>query len=225
MQIIGHRGARGIAPENTINALKVGLRLADGVELDVRVTKDEIPVLSHDTAVFDTAGKHWRIKDTDYAQLKKRKPSLTTLEEALSLKYGKSHLFVEIKALEPTAPIVKIIKKHLKQDQLDMAIGSFDFEVLKSIRAQLPEAKLFVNERWSSLRAEQRARQLNTNLINIYQRVLWFGLINRLHRQGIILYTYTLDDPEKARSWAKFGLSGVFTDFPNLYSRKATRSP
>ena len=223
MVIIGHRGAKGIAQENTINAIRIGLKLAGGVEFDVRATKDKIPVLNHDAGIFDTSGKRHLIKENSYARLKKYRPELATLEEALSLKYGKAQLFIEIKPFEPTEPIVKIIKKCLRRNGLDVTIGSFDFEVLKSVRSQMPETKLFINERWSSLRAEWRARQLNTNIINIYHRSLWFGLISRLHRQGFLVFTYTLDDPKKARSWQKYGLSGLFTDFPDLYKRKPTR--
>ena len=223
MIIVGHRGASGLAPENTIKALELGRDLADGVEFDVRVTKDKVPILNHDAGIFDKDSRRWLIKDYSYSQLKKLRPSLATLEEALSLKYGKTRVFIEIKALEPTEPIIQVIRPYFKKRRLQIAIGSFDFEVLKKVRTQLPEVQLFINERWSSLRANWRARQLNTNQINIEHRFLWFGLVSMLSRRGIVLYTYTLNDPRKARNWQKHGLAGVFTDFPNLFTRKVSR--
>ncbi len=224
MVIIGHRGAAGLAPENTIKALELGRDLADAVEFDIRVTKDKIPVLNHDGGIFDKNNRRWLIKEFKYSQLKSIKPNLATLEEALALNYGDTRIFIEIKALEPTGPIIKALRLCLKKKSLDIAIGSFDFGLLKDVRTQMPEAKLFVNESWSALRASRRARQLNTDIININYRFLWFGLIRMLGRRGKVLLTYTLNNPQKSRQWAKHGLYGVFTDFPNLFTKKVTRS-
>lgn len=54
MFIVGHRGARAVCPENSISALKVGMKCADFVEIDIRLTKDGIPVILHDATLDRT---------------------------------------------------------------------------------------------------------------------------------------------------------------------------
>ena len=54
MFIIGHRGARAVQPENTVTALKEGMKCTDFVEIDVRLTKDAVPVVLHDATLDRT---------------------------------------------------------------------------------------------------------------------------------------------------------------------------
>lgn len=68
--IIGHRGASALAPENTIAAFKKAIEAgADGVEFDVRLSKDRIPVVIHDATLLRTAGVSKRVADLTAEQL------------------------------------------------------------------------------------------------------------------------------------------------------------
>ena len=82
---IGHRGAPGHAPPNTIGGRETAARLgADMVELDVWLTKDGVAVLSHDPACTDDGGRLWQIEKHTAAELRFRLHPrlLPTLTEA-----------------------------------------------------------------------------------------------------------------------------------------------
>ena len=69
--IIGHRGASAVAPENTMAAFREAITaVADGIEFDVRLTKDHVPVVIHDSSLRRTAGLCSRIADSTWSELK-----------------------------------------------------------------------------------------------------------------------------------------------------------
>ena len=77
MEVIGHRGARGLAPENTIAALQKGLEHhVDMLELDLRVTRDDVVILHHDPDLVDPDGHKHKISDNTYKTLKEHKADL-----------------------------------------------------------------------------------------------------------------------------------------------------
>ena len=69
--IIGHRGASAVAPENTMAAFREAIAAgADGIEFDVRLTRDRVPVVIHDSSLHRTAGLPQRIADLTWSELK-----------------------------------------------------------------------------------------------------------------------------------------------------------
>jgi glycerophosphoryl diester phosphodiesterase len=210
MKIIGHRGAAGLAPENTIAALRKGLEHGvDLLEFDLRVTRDGVVVLHHDPV------------DQTYQELKRHRPSLATFEEALSAIGRPVPLYVEVKPREPIKPIVKIIKNRLEQGwrPADFRLGSKSQKTLLELHEALPEIPKIVIEPWSGVRAHYRARQLDTKLVSMNQRWLWWGFIRGFKNSDWQLYGYTLNDPAKARRWERYGLAGVITDYPDRFQK------
>ena len=70
MWIIGHRGARAIAPENTLKAIRAGMVCADYVEVDVRLSRDGIPVIIHDARLDRTTSGTGQVNDLELKELK-----------------------------------------------------------------------------------------------------------------------------------------------------------
>lgn len=215
-KIIGHRGARGLAPENTVKAIEVALsHHVDGVEIDVRVTRDGIVILSHDPTI-----KELRIHETTYAALKERKPDLATLEEVLTKVRGHGALWVEIKPHEPVAPIAHILRQELAvHKKADITVLSRSFSILKQIRTELPEVPIALNERWSSIRARWRMRRLGINRLQMNQLWLWRGFLWAMHRNGIHLTPYAVNSPARAARWNPY-IDGIITDYPDRFERR-----
>jgi glycerophosphoryl diester phosphodiesterase len=215
MKIIGHRGARGLAPENTLASLQKALDCrVDEIEIDVRVTKDGVPILNH-----DTAKQGFKIDQYELAPLRKKLTDLATLEEAIQFVKRRVPLAIEIKPGESVEPIIQILRNFLKKGwkPADFRLGSKSQKILLALHKALPNIDTIVIERWSGVRASWRARRLNTKYICMNQHFMWWGFISSMHRSGYKLSVYTLNDPKKAKAWARRGLYGVVTDHPNRF--------
>jgi glycerophosphoryl diester phosphodiesterase len=220
MLIIGHRGARGLAPENTIAALKKGIEYhADMLEIDTRVTKDGVPVVHHDPYIVDASGSKLVICDHTLSELQAHKPDLARLEDTVRFVHGQVPLVIEIKPDEPLEPILRCLRHLLSRDirSQDLLIASFSFSILQAVHGSLPDVPLIVNERWSGVRASWRAGRLRTSYIAMNARWLWRPFIRSMSKRGYRLLTYTLNDPQKARSWQQAGLAGLYTDYPDRF--------
>lgn len=218
MKIIGHRGARGLAPENTIASLQKALEHhVDMVEFDLRVTRDGVVVLHHNAKLVDPNGQKHRIADHEYKELKQHKPDLATFKEVLAAIGQKIPLYIEVKPHVQTEPIIKIIKNYDRPK--NVWLGSKSQKTLLELHAALPDIPKIVIEPWSGVRAGRRARQVNTKLVGMNQHWLWWGFITSVKHSGWQLYAYPLNNPAKAKRWAKYGLAGVVTDFPDRFEK------
>ncbi|HSX45866.1 MAG TPA: glycerophosphodiester phosphodiesterase [Candidatus Saccharimonadia bacterium] len=217
MKIIGHRGARGLAPENTLASLRKGLEHhADQLEFDLRVTKDGIVVLNHDSYMRDASGRKLTIKTHSYEELKQHKPDITTFEEVLKEFADKIPLYIEVKRKVDTRPIIKL----LKGQKGDFWLGSKSQKTLRELHKALPEIPKIVIEPISGVRARIRANQVDTKLLAMKQLWLWSGFIRAVARSDFELYAYTLNDSKKAAKWARHGLKGIITDYPDRFEKR-----
>jgi glycerophosphoryl diester phosphodiesterase len=226
MIIIGHRGARGLAPENTLDSIQKALDYhVDEVEIDVRITKDQVPVLNHDRAIL-AGGKPYLIAHYTYAELKKISLELATLAEALEYVGSKAILHIEVKLGEPIGPIVAVITDFAGEADSnkmyhwrDILLGSKSQKTLRDLHRQLPDIPKVVIEPWSGVRAAYRARQVGTKRISMRSWWLWRGFLRSMHRRGYLLTPYTLNDPAKVRKWQPY-IYGVVTDFPDRFTKE-----
>ncbi len=224
MKIIGHRGAKGLAPENTLASFTKALHHGvDEIECDARVTNDGVAILEHDALMHDAAGQHYVVADHSYAQLTAINSELTTLSDAIALVNKSVVLQIEVKPKEPIEPIIACLKDYLGKgwSPTDFLVSSKDFGLLQAFHAELPLVPTGIIESWSSVRATSRARKLGTKRISMNHKVLWRGFIAPMNRGGYQLCAYTLDDVKKARRWAKYGLYASITDYPDLYEPKS----
>lgn len=222
MKIIGHRGARGLAPENTIAGIEKAIQHdVDGIEFDVRVTMDGHAILHHDSALTDPNGKQLIVSQSKLSELRTHKPDLALLAEAIQAINHRAQLLIEVKPGVAIKPIVAVLDNCLKTGWKtdEITCCSFNFKILRQLKQAMPELNLMVIERWSGVRATYRARLLGTKLISINHHALWWGFIKAMRHGGYELYTYTLNDPVKANGWAKSGLAGVITDYPDLLQK------
>lgn len=222
MKIIGHRGARGLAPENTIAAIQKALDYGvDEIEIDVRVTKDQKVVLMHNRKA-EHIGKSLAVSSSTYHELRALKPDIALLEEVIRTINHRVPLMIEIKPGVPTKPIVAIIQQFLDDDWLasDFSFGSFSQRTLRAVHKAMPHIEIVVIVLFSGLYALLRARQVNSRRISISHVFLRPSLVRLARRHNYQVCTYTLNDPVKARPWVKRGVSGIITDRPDLYTLK-----
>lgn len=193
MEIIGHRGAKGQANENTIDAFKIALdSKVDMIETDIRLQGKDL-VLSHD-ATLPTG---------TYAKL----------SELLDLVKGTTVLNLEIKEKRTIPKLKKLLKSYKGK----IVFSSFDFGILKNIKDEFPGHELAVLEKWSGVRAVAEASLLDTDRIHINQAWLWSNFVKSLDNRGFRLYAYTVNTVERANELKEWGVKGIFTDYPEKF--------
>lgn len=143
---IAHRGYSSLYPENTLLSIKKALinNYFNGIEIDVRLTKDKKIVVIHDKTINRTSNGIGKVEDMTLKQLRKydygswfderyKKEKIPTLNEVLSLVSGKKDLYIEIKVKEDERKyIYKIIEGYKYQQSL--YIQSFNIHILEEIK-------------------------------------------------------------------------------------------
>ena len=196
MEIIGHRGAKGLAEENTIEAFKQAIKHhADMIETDVRKHNKEL-VLSHEATTF--TGKY------------------TKLSDLLELIKGVIPINLEIKEPE----VVPLLSEQLKHYEGKIIFSSFEFGILQKIKKEFPDCELAVLEKWSGIRAITRASLLKTDRIHINQTWLWSNFVKSMHNKGYRVYAYTVNSKDRAEELKDWGILGIFTDYPDRFNNK-----
>lgn len=224
MKVVGHRGAKGLAPENTVKAIEKALAYkVDEVEIDVRVSKDKVPVLIHSRKLTANNGSELKVSRSTYKELESYAPNLATLDEAIDAVKGKAVLYIEVKPRVDTAPIIQVVSDRLNKDcrPSDFLFASFSLKTLKSISNGLPNLKLVVNESWSGVRAGHRARVLKTDRISLNRHCLWSGYL-KLATKRASIYAFTVNDPKQAAKLEKYGLDGIITDYPDIFKERGS---
>lgn len=229
MKIIGHRGAAGHAPENTLAAVRKGLLLgADGVEVDLRLSLDGIPVVMHDASTARTGTVDFAVAETPWELLKTidvgcwfdpqfAGEKIPRLEEVLALLPAGKILQLEIKAGEAHAWIV-LLKKHLygpDRPACHPVLIAFDPDLLDPIKRSLPEAEtlLLLPAGSTDLSPDTLhngygiARQIRPSPA---QRAA-------LQDRGKTLGVWTVNDPAEKKDWQDRGIAMLATDFPDRF--------
>ncbi len=218
MEVIGHRGAMGLAPENSLQsfeaALSGGVRW---VELDVRVTSDNQLVVIHDDNLKRLAGDGRKVADSTLAQLQQvtlasggHVEALSTILDALT---GRAKLNIELKVPNAARAVVdEITSRKIKPD--DVLLSSFDWQALKAVKhatSSLPIAKI---RRWWPFVTTGQIARYNIQAVCLRQNWLQKRVVRRLQKQGLDVYAYTVDEPTQLKHAQEQGLWAVVSNDP-----------
>ena len=174
VMVAAHRAAHNGFPENSLPAIKKAIDMGvDIVELDVKTSKDGIPVLMHDGTIDRTTNGSGKLEEFTLLELKsfrlkKRDGTLTeekipTFEEALKLIYGNIMVDVDLKTGMVT-PIVDVVKKTNTQKQVFYFDN--DYDILNEIR-ELDESSLIMPRSYSYEMADSALRVFNPEVVHI----------------------------------------------------------
>ncbi|NCA67849.1 MAG: glycerophosphodiester phosphodiesterase [Clostridia bacterium] len=143
--LYAHRGLHDAErPENSLAAFLEAVSKGCGIEIDVQLTKDFIPVVFHDDYLNDMCGVPGRVKDFSLSELMKLKLAGTdehipTLEEVLSLVSGKVNLLIEVKTVTKSLLICENTAHVLRGHEGKYIIQSFNPFILKWFRKNMPD--------------------------------------------------------------------------------------
>lgn len=224
--IIGHRGAKAVAPENTLVSLEEAIRSdADMVEFDVRVTRDGVPVLAHDFRIHGTRKRDLAfIRRYTLSELRKRDPLMTTLDEAMQVCFGRIFMNIEIKELSSVQPTLIVVEQYaVRTDDWDsMLFSSFKPLALRAIRKRAPHAALGMLLDRNPLAFVGWHRMLRFDAIGFHRLHINEIALQIAKSFGLFTYAYTVNRPEAARHLEEKGIDGVVTDNPALLKKKLT---
>jgi glycerophosphoryl diester phosphodiesterase len=222
--VFAHRGGSALAPENTFQAFDNGLRLgADGLELDVHLSRDGCVVVHHDRTLDRTTALRGPIARRTADELKQA--GVPALAEVL-VRYPTARIIIELKVnrAELAAAAVDVARRAGALGRV--CFGSFGYRGLRAVRALAPATATSASRqevRWALYRSRVRwpvsrvsyAAFLVPERSGVTRIVSpWF--IECAHRSGLAVYVWTVDSLADARRLLAWGVDALITDRPDI---------
>ena len=222
--VFAHRGGSALAPENTMAAFDNGLALgADGLELDVHLSRDGVVVVHHDPLLDRTTRLRGPIAERTVDEL--RRVNVPTLAEVFA-RYRDPRIIIELKvnSAELAAATINVVRKADAVERV--CLGSFGLRVLRAARAIEPAiATSGAREevRWALYRSWVRW-PVSGMAYTGYQipelagstRVVSPRFVEYAHDAGLGVQVWTVDTEDQARRLMAWGVDALITDRPDI---------
>jgi glycerophosphoryl diester phosphodiesterase len=213
-----HRGARAHAPENTIEAFELALRLgATGLESDVWLTRDGVPVLDHDGLV-KVGLRRRTIAEVDRDALPPHIPSMADLLVQCGTRY---ELSLDLKDPAAGPPVVELVRATDPTMLTRLWLCHPEWSELTALRPLSAEVKLVDSTRLGRIKEgpERRAATLaehGIDVINMHHSDWSGGLVALFHRFDRLCLAWDLQHSHPMRNILLMGMDGVFSDHTDL---------
>ena len=227
-QIIGHRGAMGHAPENTVLSVQKALALdVDGIEIDVfRCQSGEI-VVFHDKKLNELTDGKGKIEQKTWAQLQELQvmgsEPIPVLEEIIQLINGRVRLNIELKGKNTSKGVFNIMQTAVESGRWKMNqlyVSSFDWEELGEFRKLTNRFGIAVLTDKNPLDAIPVAHELSAFAINPNHKKLTKDMIKQIQGEGFEVLTWTVNDTTRIQELTSWGVDAIITDFPDRAKSK-----
>ncbi len=237
--IFGHRGASRVAPQNTLAAFRRAAELgADGVELDVHLTAEGIPVVIHDARVDATTDGKGRVAELTLPQVKELDAGahfdaafagerIPTLEEVLAEVGQRLIINIELKPSAKSSggleeAVVAVVRRMGMLERV--WFSSFKPYALYWIRQQEPAVPCGLLYSPLTFVSRLLAPVTPHEALHPHRSLVREAMVRRAHRRGLRVVTWTLDDEDKAQRFAEWGVDVIITNEPErllaLWSEK-----
>ena len=243
VDVIAHRGASRVAPENTLRAVRAAVRAgADMVEVDVRLTADRELVLVHDATLTRTTDVEqqypdrapWYVGDFTLRELRELDAGswkderfagehVPTLAQALRVVEGRSALLIELKDPVRDACMEALIAEHITADgtatgpadpRHEVVIQSFDYLAVARFAALQPDVPAVVLTTRAPSATELKLYGQFADGLAPPQREVDRTLVADVQRRGLRITPYTVNDRPTMRRLIRWGVDGVVSDVP-----------
>lgn len=226
-----HRGASGYFPENTMLAFRKAVEMGcDGIETDVQMTKDGVLVLIHDERVDRTTNGSGLVKDFTYNELLSldaglwkstqfRGLKIPTVEELLLLARDTGiRLDFEIKTgiiryEHIEEKLIQLIYKYGWQDHV--ILSSFNHYSMVRCKEIAPGLKTGLLYMEGLYRPSFYARTAQADALHPYYLAVTEGIVHEAQTEGLLVNTFTVNDPLTMRKLVRMGVDGIITNYPD----------
>ncbi len=230
--VFGHRGASASAPENTLPAFQAAIEQgADGVELDVQLSADGVPVVIHDDTVDRTTDGHGRVTGLSLAELRALDAGrfrgnafagtrIPTLDEVFELARGHLLVNVELK-IDDTRDaglekrVVETIARHAMRDQV--IVSSFNPVSLWRLRRldpALPRGMLYAPDQPRYLRDRWLAVLARPDAMHPGRTLATREHVDALRSDGFKVNVWTVDERAEVKRLIDLGVDGIISNRP-----------
>lgn len=238
--IISHRGANRIAPQNTLPAFRKSIEFhADGFETDVHMTEDGVPVICHNYKIDKTSNGKGNIAAKTLNQLKEldfgsyfhhtyKNTRLPTLEELLSLFEKAEFKILNIEIKSPKNKDYSVVDKVIEAAKAHglfnkLLVSSFDHELLvyaKDCDENCKTGFLYSPNRLLSAKIHGKetdfARSIGADALHPHSVYVNKKYVERAHECGLEVNPWTVNSEKDIRNLVGMGVDGIITDVPNI---------
>jgi len=221
MDIVGHRGACGHAPENTLKSFETAIALGcQRVELDVQVSADGIPVVMHDETLDRTTNGRGRVDVLILAELKAldagQGERIPTLQEVMELCRGKVEMQIELKARSSPRLVADLIKRAWRSDHA--VTTSLQLALLDEFAGLMPDIPLGLLNNKTDLDMVTVAKERGHNWICPRVDIVTQQLVQKAHASALRVYVYHVNEGNAALKLISWGVDAIGTDYPDMVS-------
>lgn len=220
---IGHRGAMGHKPENTLKSFERAIELsADMIELDIRLCGTEEPVIIHDPKIDRTTDGEGYVREISLEELKKldagEGEKVPTLKESLNLIDGRVKVALELKGRETTQTVAEVIKRYIEKKEWtnrDFLVTSFNHHRLGKMNSLVPNVETGALIVGLPLNFAEFGEKANAQFILPHKEFVSEEFVKDAHDRGIRVVTWTVNDSREIERMKSLGVDGIVTDYPN----------
>lgn len=226
-----HRGASFHCPENTMAAFLKAKQLgADGIELDVQLSKDDVPVVIHDYTLHRTTNGYGNVNAKTVIELKQldagswfssefRNESIPTLNEVLRwVKRTNLLINIEIKSRGLKSNLEKRVCELVMKHKLDnrVFISSFWKSSLKTVKQICPKLSTALLVEHPTQETISVAKQLKVDAIHPNYRYITKAFVQDIKSHQLKIRPYTVNEKIKIATLCKWNVDGIITDRPDF---------
>lgn len=220
---IGHRGARGYEPENTLISFKKAVELGvDQIELDIHLSTDGVVMVIHDETLDRTTNGTGLVSDFTCLQLQAfqvdKKQLIPTLEEVLNAIDKKCSVNIEIKSNDLAIQLVAIIERYLAEKKWTyehFLVSSFEWTNLEQIRKLNPNIPIAVLTEKEITLALAFAKKIKAQAINPAFHLLTNENVGTIQEAGFKVYPWTVNEIVDINRMKEYKVNGIISDFPD----------
>lgn len=232
--VVAHRGASGLAPENTLAAFQRAVELhTPALECDVHTSSDGVAVVLHDATLDRTTNGNGPVAEQSFEQIQRLDAGswfgaafagerIPTLDEVLEVCSERARLFIELKVGGGDALANAALAAVDRHPRTAVAIITFDASLVKLVATRRPDLPLgylvgqrLVREQGTAALA-QTAGTLGAGFLSPEQTVADAALVQAAHAAGQMVSVWTVDDADRMRVLSDAGVEAITTNRPDV---------
>lgn len=209
---LAHRGDWRVAPENSLAALAAAVRIpaCDGVEFDVQLSRDDVPVLLHDDTLTRVQGIDARVDELDAADLATH--GIPTLVEALGMLGSEPFLNVELKGHTHGDTTADILRSFRGEGGTRASITSFEVPSLLAMSESLPGWRLWLGAMALNAASIKQARELGCHGVTVDWHTITPATMAKARAAGIEVVAWTVRRRVSFNRLAQLGVVAQCTE-------------